>query len=1016
MPFRNDVLFKLADFVGQHPRIEKTLIVADRATGQHILQNLARTGTSWINFNVKIATSLAHELVEERFTVEGLRALSSLGSQAVIDSVFNALADAGSLKYFKKHPVNKGIVEALTRTVRELRLNGIMSNDLKKGCFIDPNKEADLRLILSEYEKTLEAQKLVDNARLFLMALEELRKDKAKGVCKYFILTRQYMRGIEREFVKNLCGDDLIVIDEDPAIGLHVPTDAWASDIASFEPVIGTTDIERLRWLFNSKDAPKAFKDGSIELFSAIGFRNEVREVMRRICGEGTTVDDVEIVYTDADSYPDLLYSLCEKLKIPVTFAEGQSIYMTATGRAMLGFLLWIKEDFNETYLRRIIGSSSLAFLLRTSKIGWGRDRYTVVLDGLILKSQEEAEDLRREGDVHGAERREAKAAELITLKTKCESLLKLVPVKGSDDKIDFGAFCAGCVAFLEQYAVKTESPDAEFVRTASDRIVMLGELIRGAMLFDEAMEKILIAVSGVRVGASGPKPGHLHVAHYCQGGRSGRDRTFIVGLDEGKFPAKAAQDPVLLDEERIKVSRGLEVSAERITKNIYDMASLIAGLRGKVTFSYSGYDIKADKKAFPSSMLLQVFRIKEGDPGADYEAMLTSMGEPVGFDESHGGKVVLDETDLWLACLNDDGVLKDAKGAVQDVYEGIQEGLTAKEKRASDTLTEYDGKVTPHGDDLDPREHTQRVMSCSRLESAAKCPFAYFVENVLNVRKPDEVEKDDGIWLNPADRGKLLHEVFQLFIDGMIKSKTKLSLDEEKRSIAKILDEAIIKFKVLQPPPSDIVFKNECVQLKRDVGVFLQINKELGTEPVGTEVAFGGNKGDPVKIPLGKNKFITLRGMIDRIDRVAPSQYHIWDYKTGGTFSYKENGYVSGGEQLQHALYAVAAEAILRANGEDKEAKVVAAGYLFPTEKGTKDGLGGVFSRSIGMKWVDTLDRLLDIISAGTFIVNNEDKCYFCDYTDICGGKTARDAMKAKLLNAENKALEGWTTLKGQE
>lgn len=1027
---KNNIIGQLNRVVSQYPRIEKILIVPDRTVGHHILENLVRAGTPWINFDVKTVTLHAQELVEDRLIAEKLQAISSIGSQAVLDSVFNELADSGKLQYFEKHPVNKGIIEALTRTVRELRLNGIASNNLKKGCLIDSRKEADMRLILAEYENALEEQRLVDSASLIMMALEQLKKNGIKEGHKYFILSRYYMRGIEREFIEKLCGKDLIVIEEDTAIGFPLPSDAWSVD-KNAKPGGCSFDIERLRWLFKNDEAPKSFKDGTIELFSAIGYRNEAREVLRRIAAEKATVDDVEIIYTDAESYADLFYSLCEKLNIPVTFAEGQSAYMTASGRAMMGFLLWVKEDFSEIYLRHLFessgiqgesfqqndmpGGTTLAFFLRTSGIGWGRDRYVAVLDGQIMESRQDAEDLRKEGETQDAERKEKKARDLTILKEICESLLKLVPPKDKDGKIDFGKFCEGCVTFLESYVRKSGENDLAFVAIAAQRLAMLGGLIKGPMVFDEAMEEVLNIVSGIRVGASGPKPGHMHVSHFRQGGRSGRGRSFIMGLDEGKFPAKAGQDPILLDVEREEISGGLELSTERMSKNIYDMAALMAGLRGKVTFSYSAYDIRDDRKAFPSSILLQVFRIKQGDPGTDYETMLNLIGEPVGFDESPAGRTVLDETDWWLSRLIDDGVLKDGLDAVQDTYEGIKEGLIARKMRAGDVLTEYDGKIKPCGDDLDPRLNADTILSCSRLEVAAKCPFAYFMANVLGVRKPDEVERDAGAWLDAASRGNLLHEVFQLFINKTIEQKTKFPAGEETQIIERILEDTIIKYKTLVPPPSEIVFQNECMLLKRDVGVFLHLNRELGTSPVGVEIAFGDKKEDVVKIPLGGGKHISLRGKIDRIDKLAPSEYVVWDYKTGGTYAYEENGYIAGGEQIQHTLYAVAAEEILKKNGNDKNAKVVAAGYLFPTEKGTKDGQGGMFRRPVDSndRWRAPLNLLLDVIASGTFIVNEKDVCKFCDYSDICGGETARGHMSAKLGNADNKALEVWKTLK---
>ena len=52
-------------------------------------------------------------------------------------------------------------------------------------------------------------------------------------------------------------------------------------------------------------------------------------------------------------------------------------------------------------------------------------------------------------------------------------------------------------------------------------------------------------------MGGLGPRGGCLHVAHVLAGGHSGRPHTFIVGLDDGRFPGVGLQDPILLDEER---------------------------------------------------------------------------------------------------------------------------------------------------------------------------------------------------------------------------------------------------------------------------------------------------------------------------------------------------------------------------------------------------------------------------------------------------------------------------------
>ena len=175
-------------------------------------------------------------------------------------------------------------------------------------------------------------------------------------------------------------------------------------------------------------------------------------------------------------------------------------------------------------------------------------------------------------------------------------------------------------------------------------------------------------------------------------------------------------------------------------------MAALMAGLRGKMTVSYSSYDIKEDRKMFPAMLVLQVFRIKEGTPGrveADYNDLFKALGDPVWFSGSTDARVKLDETDWWLNKLVEERVLKDGSESLKKHYPGINDGWTAGLARESGAFTEYDGKVTPSGNEFDPRENKGLVMSCSRLEGAAKCPFAYFIKYVLKVEKPEEKQKD---------------------------------------------------------------------------------------------------------------------------------------------------------------------------------------------------------------------------------------------------------------------------------
>lgn len=1025
----NILLSFLSNIAKKYPRDEKVFIIPDYRSGHQILENLSYSGTAWMNFRLATAFSLASEIAEEAIIKERLEILSGMGILAIMDDIFTRLADTGQLRYFEKHAVNKGIIEALVGTVATLRMHEISSGTVKMDAFITEGKAADIKLILSEYEKILTERNLIDKAGLIALALKCLKKKKPVSKKKFIVFSRCYMTGLEREFILQVAGDDLIVVEEGPVVGLKSPKGLWQKKTPE-EQLECKTDIERLKWLFKSSKAPKPFHDETIEMFSAVGYRNEVREVFRRIATRKIPVDDVEVLYTDSMIYGREIYSLCEKLGVPVTFAEGVPSYLKSPGKAIMGFLMWMKNDFADIYLRRLLksadlkfgvtcgedmpGGTALAYLLRTSGVGWKRERYSVVLEKKIKEFEKMAAESREEDEKDKVDGYEKNTKNLGLLKKLCEDLLSLVPVKDKNGKIDFRKFCDGCEQFLKNYTRKKDAIDVAFVGNVARRFRMLGELVEDKILFEEAIDKLLNIVSGVRVGSSVSRPGHLHVSHYKHGSSADRRNTFVVGLDESRFPGRRLQDPVLLDQERIKINSDIELSEDKIRKNLFDMASLLSGLRGNITVSFSSYDVREERGVFPSSVMLQILRVKEGKPEADYAALLKTLGEPIRFSARLKGEPALDETGWWLNRLTETEVLKNGIKSVESIYPGIKEGLVAERNRQSDKLTEYDGKINPEGAELDPREKKELVMSSSRLEEAARCPFKYFLENILGVYKPEEVTKELNTWLDPMKRGSLLHEVFQVFAESM-KKRGKVAFAEQGHIILDILKNVVKKYKVEIPPPSEVVFENEYTQLKRDTEIFLNINKQLKTDPAHLEMKFGTEGIPPVEVPLGNSKKIFLKGRIDRVDKAGEHEYHVWDYKPGGSFRYEEKEYVHGGEQLQHALYAVAAEKILRASGEDKDARVTKAGYLLSTEKGTRGGKGGIFARDTKKKelWQGALDTLLDLIAQGGFIMPDEPPCNFCDYTDICRNEKTREQFKKKLQNSENKLLDVWKALK---
>ncbi|MEI7752046.1 MAG: hypothetical protein WCJ71_08160, partial [Candidatus Omnitrophota bacterium] len=496
---KNSVLSELASAAMLFLRDEKVLISPSYQAGQQLLGNLARAGISFINFHVATIPSLASGIAEALIATGGLKRLPASAIGIVIEDIFNGLSDSKSLSYFQKHPINMGIIRALSRTISELRLCGISSSNIPQNCFPSPAKEKDIRALLSEYEAVMGKWNFLDDAGLIALALDLINKGETPGGKKYYIQSSYALRGLEREFIEKLCGGSLTVLPDDAVVSLPRPAGCW-DVVRGKDPMPPKTDIERLPWLFATRKAPAAFKDGTIALFSTLGHRNEIREVLRRIVAGGIPVDQAEIVHTDQKTYGDLIYSVCEKLNISVTFSEGFAGHLTGAGRALMGFLLWLKDDFGESHLRRVLESggfqwkgaeketpalSSLAYVLRVSGIGWGQDRYAMVLAKKIEEFKKEAADLLKEGEDPSEEFLQNKIKDFSVLKEICETLLALVPKEDKDGKVEFREICKACTGFLEAHVRVTGENDGAFKASALRELETLAEMAESKMSFE---------------------------------------------------------------------------------------------------------------------------------------------------------------------------------------------------------------------------------------------------------------------------------------------------------------------------------------------------------------------------------------------------------------------------------------------------------------------------------------------------------------------------------------------------
>ena len=483
---------------------------------------------------------------------------------------------------------------------------------------------------------------------------------------------------------------------------------------------------------------------------------------------------------------------------------------------------------------------------------------------------------------------------------------------------------------------------DREAVSTLVGRLNEVSSVATTKVTKVEAFDWLRSLAEGISVGASGPMPGHIHLSSFNSGGYSGRRINFLVGLDQGAFPGTGRQDPILLDEEREALSDELPTSSDALREKIYSMGSLLANLRGRVIFSYSSYDIIEERQSFPSSLLLQVFRLKERDPGLDYSALLSSLPEPSGYLPEDWSKV-FDEIDWWLSRLSREGTLLDGREAIRRNFPDLNRGIEAVTSRAANLLTYFDGMVEVDEEEFNPVFNRDIVMSASRLEQLAKCPFSYFLQYVLGVRKPDELEYDQSRWLDAMQRGGLLHSVFCDFMQKLRENKEVVSVERHGPLMDKIAEDILAETREEIPPPSEGIFAKEKQELKETLQIFLKAEegREIPVRPFLFEASFGmkieegDGIEDPADIHIDKDHSFQLRGKIDRIDHFRENHYRVVDYKTGGYSYYEKLACFGRGKILQHVLYSIAAEQIIEKLDLDVGPQVIQSGYYFPTRKG---------------------------------------------------------------------------------
>jgi ATP-dependent helicase/nuclease subunit B len=317
--------------------------------------------------------------------------------------------------------------------------------------------------------------------------------------------------------------------------------------------------------------------------------------------------------------------------------------------------------------------------------------------------------------------------------------------------------------------------------------------------------------------------------------------------------------------------------------------------------------------------------------------------------------------------------------------------------------------------------------MSASALERLGRCPRLYFYSSVLRIAPAEDLTVDPTQWLDPAESGSLLHELFRRFMAALSARGERPSFARHSAELFALLDEVVSEYAREIPPPSESVFRMQLSGLKRTARVFLIEEEELCREcaPYCLEAAVGiAQEGDatpldaraPVSITLAKGRTLRARGRIDRVDVIgdeAEGAYGIWDYKTGGVRAFDQSDPFMQGRLVQPALYVAIVQARLRVV-VSRQARIARFGYFYPGLRG--GGERSVFPAETLAGGAGVLDALCRLAASGAYCATDDvNDCRYCDYASVCGDTaTVVSESKSKLADADNSMLDVFRALRG--
>ena len=835
-PRADDRIVTVAEWLRALPVGAEALIVAPSwDASDDLLRGFADEVGSAFAIHRLTLDKLIALLAAETLAARNLAPAAGLGVIAVAARAIHKLVGSNALGYLTAIADRHGFASAAARTITELRLSRISSDQLRRYDSV----AAPVAALLGQYEAELAEAKLADRAAMIWMAAEAIGRDPAP---RYVALPTLFFdvpvrSRADADFIARLASRAeqtmFTIADGDTR------TEKFARAIFGVpvrgrgSPLPESSLVQLQKNLFETATSGQRPCDDSVKIFSAPGEAREAVEIAREIharARSGVRFDRIAILLRASAPYNAHFEEALTRAGIPAYFARG-TLRPEPGGRALLTLLHCAAERLsarrfaeflslaqvpdpdreNESKsslipdhdLMPLADSAAMSaplhsgepatiddpvpvvegslrapwrweeLIVEASVIG-GRDRWQHRLDGL---EEEFVTRLAETDDAEGAGHLKRRLLDLGHLK---QIALPII------DALDALPRAANWGEWLDSLTALTNLA----IRDREPVMAALAELAPMAPVGPISLDEVRLVLAERLGQLTRPPPrrryGSVYVAPVEDARGLSFDTVFIPGLAERVFPQKLIQDPLLPDRTREMLGRDLLVQDDRRIRERLALRLAVGAAKRAVVLSYPRLDIDQGRPRVPSFYALEAMRAAEGYL-RDFEELgvVASMVRELrlGWPAPSNPAEAIDNAEFDLALL-DKVVDQQAERTIgtanylltsEHCNPHLARSLRSRARRWLKRWTVNDGLVDP--DDVGKaallRHGLQsRSFSATALQKFAECPYRFALYTIMKLEPREEIEPLEAI--DPLVRGAIFHEV-QFLVLSMLRERGAL-------------------------------------------------------------------------------------------------------------------------------------------------------------------------------------------------------------------------------------------------